>query len=84
MEVFGSAIREDFDSQTSDVDLMISRPATPKVQISLLDEVRMCDELSDIFGRKVDLVWRSAIESHYNEIRKQAILEHTETIYDAQ
>ena len=83
IEVFGSAIRDDFDPQRSDIDLLLSRPNPPKVRISLFDEVTMCDDLAEIFGRKVDLIWRSSIESHYNEIRKNSILEHTETIYDA-
>ena len=83
MEVFGSAIRDDFDPESSDIDLMLSRPSPAKVRISLFDEVTMCDDLAAIFGRKVDLVWRSSVESHYNEIRKKSILEHTETIYDA-
>lgn len=81
MEVFGSAIRSDFNPETSDIDLMVSRPSPPTVRISLFDEVKMCDELAEIFGRKVDLVWRSAIETHYNKVRRKAILEHTETIY---
>lgn len=81
MEVFGSAIRDDFDPETSDVDLLISNPENPTVGISLFDEVHMCDELAEIFQRKVDLVWRIAIESHYNEHRKKSILERTETIY---
>ena len=82
MEVFGSAIRDDFNAETSDVDLMVSRPSPPTVRLSGFDEFRMVEQLEKIFGRKVDLVWRSSIETHYNEIRKKAILEHTETIYD--
>ena len=83
IEVFGSAIRDDFNPQNSDVDLLLSRRMNPKVRISLFDEVTMVDELAEIFGRKVDLVWRSSIETHYNEIRKKSILDHTETIYAA-
>lgn len=83
MEIFGSALRDDFDHERSDVDLMISRPSPPTVRISLFDEVRMCDELAAIFDRKIDLVWRSSIESHSNKYRREAILERTETIYDS-
>ena len=81
MEVFGSAIRNDFNPETSDVDLLLSRPKNPTVRISLFDEVTMCDDLTAIFGRKVDLVWRSVIERHQHKIRNKSILEHTETIY---
>lgn len=83
MEVFGSAIRDDFDPETSDVDLMVSRPSPPTVRISLFDEFRMVEQLEDMFGRKVDLVWRKSIETHYNEYRKRSILESTEIIYVA-
>ena len=81
MEGFGSAIRDDFNPDTSDVDLLISNASPPTVRISLFDEVRMCDELEAIFGRKVDLVWRVAIEGHHNPHRKRAILARTQTIY---
>ena len=83
MEIFGSALRDDFNPDTSDVDLLVSRPSPPTVRISLFDEMRMCEELRSIFGRKVDLVWRSVVEEHKHKIRNKAILSHTETIYVA-
>ena len=82
IETFDSAIRGDFDPETSDTDLLLSRPNPPKVRISLFDEVTMCDDLAEIFGRKVDLVWRPAVERHDNKIRSRSILKNTETIYD--
>ena len=81
MEVFGSAIRDDFDPDTSDVDLLASRPSPPTVRVSLFDEMRMIEELAAIFGRKVDLVWRSVIEEKPDKIRNRSILAHTMTIY---
>ena len=81
MEVFGSAICDDFDPETSDVDLLISRPSPPTVRISLFDEMRMCEELAAIFGREVDLVWRSAVEEKRHKIRNKSILANTVTIY---
>ena len=81
MEIFGSAIRDDFDPDISDVDLLVSRPTPPTVRISLFDEMRMCEELTAIFGRKVDLVWRSAVEEKKHKIRNKSILAHTMTIY---
>ena len=81
LEVFGSAIRDDFNPETSDIDLLLSKGTNTTVRISLFDEVTMVDELTSIFRRNVDLLWRSSIEKHYNEIRRKSILEHTETIY---
>ena len=81
MEVFGSAIRDDFDPDTSDVDLMVSRPTPQTVRVTLFDEMRMCEELTAIFGRNVDLVWRSVIEEKPHKIRNMSILARTVTIY---
>jgi hypothetical protein len=43
----------------------------------------MQEELSDLFGRKVDLVSRRAIERSHNWIRRKAILNTAEQIYVA-
>ncbi len=69
--LFGSVLREDFGSE-SDVDVLVT--FSPDVQRSLFDLVDMEDELTRIFGRKVDLVTRRAVEESENWIRRQAIL----------
>jgi hypothetical protein len=51
--------------------------------VSLLDLVRMQNELKDIFGREVDLVERKAIEKSENYIRRKSILQNTRVIYAA-
>ncbi len=48
---------------------------------TLLDLAEMQDELSKAFGRRVDLVERSAIEASRNYLRRRAILGSAETIY---
>jgi len=80
LALFGSVLREDF-RPNSDVDVLITY--APDARVSLLDEVRMEEELSGIFGRKVDLVSRHAVESSHNWIRRKAILESAEVIYAA-
>lgn len=77
---FGSVLREDF-RQSSDIDLLVS--FRPKAKISLFDLVHMQNELKEIFGRKVDLVERRAIEKSENYIRRKNILSHTKVIYAA-
>ena len=81
LEVFGSAIRDDFDPESSDIDLLMTVGDEPPKKISLLDEVRMENEISRIFDRKVDLLWRTVVESDRNPLRKRSILERTEVIY---
>ena len=81
LALFGSVLREDF-RPNSDVDLLVS--FSPQAKISLFDLVRMQNELQEIFGRKVDLVERRAIERSENYIRRKNILSKTKVIYAAQ
>lgn len=80
LALFGSALREDFRPE-SDVDLLVTFDAS--AEWSLLDHVRMQQELSDLLGREVDLVSRRAVEGSPNMVRRRAILDSAETIYAA-
>ena len=80
LAVFGSVLREDFRPE-SDVDFLVD--FAPDAQWSLLDLVRMENELQELIGRPVDLVERSAIDRSENYIRRRNILANTETLYDA-
>ncbi|MCE2453108.1 MAG: nucleotidyltransferase family protein [Nitrospinae bacterium] len=80
LAVFGSALREDFGPE-SDVDLLVSFEESARH--TLFDMVRMEEELKTIFGREVDLVERAGVEQSRNHIRREAILQSTETIYAA-
>ncbi len=80
LAVFGSVLRPDFKSD-SDVDMLVTFGADARW--SLLDHVRMQDELSDLLGRRVDLVSRKGIERSRNYVRRRAILETSEVIYAA-
>src|SRR3990170_2944244 len=72
LEVFGSALREDFGPD-SDIDLLVT--FSPDAEWSLFDHVRMTEELAAILGRDVDLISRRAVERSHNWIRRQAILD---------
>jgi predicted nucleotidyltransferase len=80
LALFGSALREDFDVN-SDVDLLVA--FAPDADWSLLDHVKMQQELADLLGRPVDLVSRWAIENSHNPIRKREILGSARTVYAA-
>ena len=43
----------------------------------------MATELSELFGRHVDILTRSSVDRSQNYIRRRAILETAETIYAA-
>lgn len=78
LALFGSVLRDDFRPE-SDIDVLVRfRPiATP----TLLDLVRMENELSRLLGRKADLVEYAAVEASRNYIRRKAVLQSAETIY---
>jgi predicted nucleotidyltransferase len=80
LALFGSALRADFGPE-SDVDFLVT--FSPEADWSLLDHVTMESELSEIVGRKVDLVNRSAIERSDNWIRREAILRSAEPFFVA-
>ena len=78
LELFGSALRDDFRDE-SDVDLLatLRMDAHP----TLLDWAEMQEKLAELFGRPVDLVSRRAIESSRNRYRKHSILTTATPIY---
>jgi predicted nucleotidyltransferase len=78
LALFGSVLRDDFRSD-SDVDVLVR--FSPEARHTLLDMVRMEEELKVIFGREVDLVSRRGIESSRNYLRRKAILSSAEVIY---
>jgi len=68
---FGSVLRDDF-GPASDVDVLVA--FAPGAAHTLFDLVRMEDELQAMFGRKVDLVTRRAIERGASAWHRDAIL----------
>lgn len=78
--LFGSVLREDFRPE-SDIDVLVTFP--PEVKRSVTDLERMKDELSEVFGRRVDLVERRVIEQSPNYIRRRQILDSAEVLYGA-
>ena len=80
LQFFGSVLRDDFTAE-SDVDLLVE--FLDGVRVRMFDLVRMEDELAALFGRKVDLFERSAVERSENYIRRRTILSSLETVYAA-
>jgi uncharacterized protein len=78
LEVFGSALREDFRPD-SDLDLVATY--APKARWSLLDRVRMKFELQDMLGREGDLLNRRALEKPASRERAAVILAEAQTLY---
>jgi len=80
LALFGSALREDFRSD-SDVDILVSF-ALP-TRITLFDMAQMQAELKDIFKRDVDLVSKRGLERSRNYLRRKQILDSAQVIHVA-
>ena len=80
LSLFGSVLSNTFRPD-SDVDVLVT--FLPDAEWSLLDHIRMEQELSALFGRQVDLVSKKAVERSENWLRRRAILESAEVVYAA-
>jgi uncharacterized protein len=80
LALFGSVLRDDFRPD-SDVDVLLT--FAPDAGISLFDYVDIEEDLEAIFGRKVDVVNRRAVEKSPNRFRKRSILRSARTVYAA-
>jgi predicted nucleotidyltransferase len=76
--LFGSVLRDDFDAD-SDLDILVA--FAPDADWSLLDHVRMEQELEALLGRKVDLLSRRSVERSHNWLRRKEILDTAEVVY---
>ena len=71
LEVFGSVARGEAGA-SSDVDLLVT--FLSGAEWSLLDHVAIEDDLAAVFGRRVDLLTRRAVEASGNALRREEIL----------
>jgi len=79
LELFGSAARRDFDTQSSDIDFVVEfREMTPREHADAY--FGLLEELEALFGRPVDLVERRAIKNPYF---LQSVDQDRVTLYDA-
>ena len=79
LAIFGSALREDFGPQR-DVDILVR--FEDGASVSLFDMNRMAMELESIFGRDVDLVSQKGVEQSSSHLRRKAILDSAEPVYE--
>jgi uncharacterized protein len=79
LEVFGSALRDDFGPE-SDLDIMVEfePERIPGLAFFVMDE-----EIAEIFGRKVDLHTRRSVEENPNNLFRKQALSQVATLYDA-
>ena len=79
LAVFGSALRDDFDPEKSDLDFSVEfSPMSPERHAEAY--FGLLDDLEELFGRRVDLVEIGAVRNPY---LRQSIEEEQETVYAA-
>ena len=77
LAVFGSAVRDDFDPERSDVDFLVEfGPTTPEQHADAY--FGLLADLEALFGRRVDLVEAAALRNPYRrrEIDATQVLLH--------
>ncbi len=79
--LFGSVLRPDFNPETSDIDILVDFHTAARH--NLLDFAEMQEQLTHIFGLRVDLVSKKGLERSRNLERRNTILSSAQTIYDA-
>ena len=77
MSLFGSVLRADYRSD-SDIDVLVRFGDVPE-SFSAFDVVHVRDALSELFGRKVDLMEEGTIR---NPFRRHEIMKTRQVVYE--
>jgi uncharacterized protein len=75
--LFGSALRDDFDPDRSDVDLLVE--FAPGASKSLFRLIRLQNALSEMLGRQVDLTTPGSLSKYFRDY----VLASAAVLYDA-
>jgi len=78
--IFGSYLRDDF-SDDSDIDVVVD--FYPDNYPSLIEFIKIEEELESLFGRKVDLITKKAVLSGRNPYIRDSIIKSMEQVYVA-
>lgn len=77
LEIFGSAVRQDFDLMSSDLDFLAEFDDLPPARYA--DAYFLLKEsLEALFGRQIDLITEASLENPYFRNRVQA---ERQTVY---
>ncbi len=80
LSLFGSVLRDDF-GPGSDVDVLVVFENDARV--SSFDLIDARNELAEIFGRRVDMLTRRAVEQNHNPWLRHEILSTARQVYAA-
>lgn len=77
LSLFGSVLREDYDPNRSDIDLLVE--FLPGARRSLFTLLRLQKDLSNLLGRKVDLTTPGSLSKYFRD----DVLATSKVLYDA-
>jgi predicted nucleotidyltransferase len=77
LSLFGSAVRDDFDDESSDIDLLVD--FEPTAQVGFIELGRLEEDLTLLFDRKVDLVPKAGLRP----ILREEVLASARVLYAA-
>lgn len=77
LSLFGSVLRDDFGPE-SDIDVLVE--FLPDAHPTYFDLFHMKQELSQLFGREVDLLTPNALSDYFRE----DVLDKAEVVYEAE
>ena len=75
LSLFGSALREDYDPETSDIDLLVE--FIQGMHPSIFGLAGMEDELSDLLNKKIDLRTKEDLSILF----RNQVVDNSKTIY---
>ena len=79
LSLFGSVLRDDFDPEVSDIDVLIQLAPDQDMKLTYFDLARMRFELEHILGRPVDLSMTGSLDPYLRD----KVLANAEVQYDA-
>ncbi|MBI2799854.1 MAG: nucleotidyltransferase domain-containing protein [Gammaproteobacteria bacterium] len=77
LDIFGSAVRPDFDPTTSDLDFLVQFEDLPPARYADAYFI-LKESLEALFGRQIDLITEASLENPYFRARVQA---ERQTVY---
>ena len=78
LALYGSVLRDDFEPD-SDVDVLVEFEPGRRVGLAF---ITMQDELSKVFGRRIDMSTFAGVEESRNWLLKAEILDSAEVVYE--
>ena len=79
LALFGSVLRDDFNPENSDIDVLITFSPEASIGWEIVD---VKDDLEAVFKRRVDLVEKDAVAKSKNPQRRKEILNSYEIVYE--